>query len=222
MNDQTTNPPAPRKRRGCLFYGCLTSIVLVVLAAILAFATVQVIKKKIYAFTGTEPVQLPKVEMPDAEFKSLQDRVSTFGDAMEQGNPGEPLVLNEREINALIARAPSLKQIANKVYVSLDGDQVKGQVSIPVPDVLWFARGRYFNGEATFNVSLENGQLNVKAQEMKVNGVNLPESFMNGLRQENLAKDVTKDPKQAEVISKIESIQVHDSLVTIKAKATQQ
>lgn len=221
MNDQAPTP-APRKRRGCFFYGCLTCIVLLVLAGVLSFFAIQAIKKQIYAYTDAAPAQLPTVELTDPEYQALQERVTTFNDAMEQGNPGEPLVLNEREINALIAKAPNLKQIADEVYVSLDGDQVKGQISMPVPAIFWFARGRYLNGKAAFNVSLTNGVLTVKAQEIEVNGKQVPESVMSGLREENLAKDVVeKNPKMAETLSKIESIQVHDSLVTVKSRAAE-
>ena len=205
-----------------MFYGCLTSIVLLLLAGVLAYFTVRWVRSQIYAFTGTAPVQLPKVEMADAEYQNLQKRVSSFNDAMQQGKPGEPLVLNEREINALITKAPNMKDIANKVYVSLDGDQVKGQISLPLDKFGWLGRGRYLNGEATFKVSLQNGVLSVTAQEIQVNGKQLPETVMSGLREKNLAEDViAKDPQKAEALSKIESIQVHDSLVTIQARATQ-
>ena len=208
----------PKKRRGCLFYGCLTCVVLLVLALVLVFAAVQVIKKQIYAWTEAAPMQLPKVEMADAQFQSLQQRVTTFHDAMQQGKAGEPLVLTDNEINALIDKAENMKQLAGKVYVSLTNDQVKGQVSIPVPGVFWFARGRYLNGEAAFNVSLENGVLIVTAQEIRVKGKTVPESFMSALRKENLAKEFYKNPDQAATISKLESIHLEGDHVIIKAR----
>jgi hypothetical protein len=48
--------------------------------------------------------------------------------------------------------------------------------------------GALLNGEAT-SVSLENGALIVTAEEIKVKGKLLPESFMKRLQRENLAKD---------------------------------
>jgi hypothetical protein len=212
-------PQTPRKRRGCFFYGCLTCIVLLLLAFAILFAAVHFIKKQIYAFTDATPVKLPRVEMADSELQQLQQRVTIFHDTMQQGKPGEPLVLTEREVNALIARAPNMKDVADKVYVSLDGDQVKGQVSYPMPG--WLAKGRYLNGEAAFKVSLENGVLIVTAQEIQVQGKPLPESFMAGIRKENLAKEVCNDPDKAEVIRKLDSIEVQDGKAIIKAKAAQ-
>jgi len=219
MPDPVLSTPPP-KRRGCLFYGCLTCVVLALVTLLLAFLAVRAVKNKVYAYTDGQPMQLPKVEMSDAEYQSLSQRVKTFGEAMEQGKSAEPLILTERDINALLAKAANMKELADKVYVSVNGNQVKGQVSIPLSFLGWLGRGRYLNGEATFNVSLENGVLIVTAQEVKVKGKPLPESFMTQLRRENLAKDAYKDPKNAEAIRKLDSIEVQDSQAIIKARGS--
>ena len=218
MTDPITTTPAP-KRRGCLFYGCLTAIVLLLLAGLMAFLAVRFVRNKLDAYTDTQPMKLPKVEMTDTEYQNLQERVKSFGVTLDQGKPGEPLMLNEREINALIARSENAKAFADKVYVSVNGNEVKGQVSIPLSGLGWLGNGRYLNGEAVFKVSLENGVLIVTAQSVKVKGSPLPESFMSQLRQENLAKDAYKDPKHAEAIRKFDSIQVEDNRVVVKARA---
>ena len=218
MTDSTTTPPAP-KRRGCFFYGCLTAVVLLLLAGLLAFLAFRFARNTLDAYTDTQPMNLPKVEMTDAEFQNLEERVKSFSATLKQGKPGEPLMLNEREINALIARTANTKELADKVHVSLQGNEVKGQVSIPLSGLGWVGKGRYLNGEAVFKVSLENGVLIVTAQSVEVKGEPLPESFMSRLRQENLAKDAYKDPKNAEAISKLDSIQVENGEVTVKARA---
>jgi hypothetical protein len=219
MPDPILSTPPP-KRRGCLFYGCLTCIVLALITLLLAVLAVRAVKNKVYAFTDSQPAQLPKVEMTDAEYQSLQQRVTAFGDAMAEGKRTEPLILTERDINALLAKAASTKELADKVYVSVNGNQVKGQVSIPLSFLGWLGRGRYLNGEATFDVSLENGVLLVTAQEIKVKGQPLPESFMSQLRRENLAKDAYKNPENAETIRKLDSIEVQDSKAIIKARGS--
>jgi hypothetical protein len=45
---------------------------------------------------------------------------------------------------------------------------------------------------------------------------------MSQLRHENLAKEAYKDPKNAEAIRKLDSIQVQESQVLIKARGTNQ
>lgn len=219
MSDPTVSVTPP-KRRGCLFYGCLTCIVLALLTLVLAVLAVRVVKNKINGYTDSQPMQMPKVEMSDTEYQGLEQRVAAFGDALGQGKPIEPLMLTERDINALLARSANTKALADKVYVSMNGNEVKGQVSIPLSGLGWLGKGRYLNGEATFKVSLENGVLLVTAQEIKVKGTPLPESFMSQLRRENLAKDAYKNPENAETIRKLDSIEVEDSKAIIKARGS--
>jgi hypothetical protein len=216
MNEPIPSP-AP-KRRGCFFYGCLTSVVLLLLAGLLVFLAFRFVKNQFNSYTDTQPLKMPKVEMTDAEFKILEQRVRSFGGALEQGTALEPLILTERDLNALIALSGNTKELADKVHVSLNGNQVKGMVSIPLSGLGWLGKGRYLKGEATFKVSLENGVLIVTAEEIRVKGQPIPESVMSQLRRENLAKDAYKDPKNAEAIRKFESIQVEDSQVTVKAR----
>jgi hypothetical protein len=221
MTDSNIPSPAP-KRRGCLFYGCLTSVVLLLLAGLLAFLAVRAVRNQFNAYTDTKPLEMPRVEMTDADFQALEERLKSFGSALDQGKSPEPLVLSERDINALIARSANTKELADKVHVSLKGDEVKGMVSIPLSGLGWLGKGRYLNGDATFKVSLDNGVLSVTAQEIRVKGVPIPEAAMSRLRQENLAKDASQDPKSAEVIRKFESIQVEDSQVTVKGRPANQ
>ena len=220
MNDYTTPAPAS-KGRGCFFYGCLTSMVLLLLAGLLVFLGVRFVRNKINAYTDAQPLKMPKVEMTDAEFQILQQRMKAFAAALEQVKALEPLTLNERDLNALIGLSPNTKELADKVHVSLNGNEVKGMVSIPLSGLGWLGKGRYLNGDATFKVSLENGVLIVTAQEIRVKGVPIPESFMGPLRRENLAKEAYKDPKNAETIRKFQSISVEDSQVTVKARPAQ-
>lgn len=208
-------PPPVRKPRGCLFYLILVLVVMLLVAGLLAFFTARFVKNQLIAFTDASPMTLPKVEMAGADFERLEQRVTEFGKALQQDKSTEPLVLTERDINALLTRKPEAKELANKVYVALKDDQVKGQVSIPLGGLGWIAKDRYLNGEAAFNVSLDNGVLIVTAKEVTVKGKPLPETFMSALRQENLAKDAYKDAKNAEFIRKLERIEVKDGRVII-------
>lgn len=215
--DNPSTPPPP-KGRGCLFYGCLTGVVLFLLMILMAFFAVRFVRNKLNDYTDTKPAPLPRVEMAESEFKELQARVKTFGEAVDQGKPAEPLVLTERELNALIAKSDQTGKLAEHVHVALEGDQVKGEISLPLSRIGWLGKGRYLNGEATFNVSLENGVLIVTAREVRVKGKALPEAFMEPLRKENLAKDAYKDPKNAEALRKLEQLKIEDGKVILKAR----
>ena len=131
----TPEPPqALPKQRGCFFYGCIIASILAVLMAILlavvAFFAIPL--RSTSWSTSTPPPtprELPKVEMPAEQRQALKDRVEAFRKAVEAGTPTEPLVLTSDDLNALIEENPELK---GKIYVKVEGDEVKGQVSIPL------------------------------------------------------------------------------------------
>ena len=204
-----------------MFYGCLTVALFFVMACVVGFIAVRWVKNEIATYTDSSPVELPKVQMDDSEYQQLQQRVQIFAQGISDGKPSGSLILTERELNALIGRTAEMKQIASTMYISLTNHQVRAQMSVPLEHIARIAKNRYFNGEATFNVSLENGVLMVTADQASVHGKSLPEAFMKKLRKENLAKEVYRNAETAATISKLESIEVQDGRVVIKARAAE-
>lgn len=215
------NETQPRKGRGCFFYGCLSLLFLVLFGSIALFFTARYfVNKTVERFTDPAPVTLPAVELPAAELSALEGRVTAFKEAVAAGKPAEPLVLGERELNALIGHAPEFQALKGKVYVGLAGDEIKGQVSIPMDRFpLRLAKGRYLNGSAGFKVSIEDGVLWVTLQSLQVKGESVPDAFLAGMRQQNLAQGAQQDPQTAAALQKIGSLQVRDGQLTLKARA---
>lgn len=213
--------PNQKKRRSCILYGCLTMFGMFLVGVLIMYFSVNyAINSFVTKYTETTPTVLPVVELPGAEFEQLETRVRSFADSLKQKEPAGELTLSGDEINALIARLPDLAPLKNKVAVTLEGDQIKGQVSIPL-DGFNVARlkGRYLNGSATFKIALTNDTLNVTMESMKVKGETPPDRYLSGIRNQNLAKDIYNDPKNAEQLRKIDHIEVKDGRVTIKLRA---
>jgi len=168
-------------------------------------------------YTDTAPTPLPRVEMPPEQAKDLHARVDAFRAALDSGKPTEPLVLDSDDINVLIADNPDLQ---DKVYVDIVGDKVNGEVSIPLDSIgIPAFKGRFLNGKATLKVSLEDEFLRVTLDALEVKGKPVPASFIDQIRSKNLAEDATRNPQNAEAIRKLESIQVKDGQVILKARA---
>jgi hypothetical protein len=220
-----SNENAPRKQRGCLFYGCLS-------LAILAFVIVLCVGVGIYFakrtfdtlitdYTEANPAQIEEAPYPQPKLQELQTRLNAFQQGIERGNAAQPLelVLSAEDLNALIAANPDLK---GKAFITIDDDQIKGKVSVPLPDIGPFKlKGRYLNGSAAFKAALENGQLDVRLQQMTVKDKPLPPVFLNELKKQNLAQEAQNDPNNAKVIDKLESLEVRDGKVVIRGKGTQ-
>lgn len=213
----------PRKKRGCWFYGCIALAVVVLIGGIITFFAArygwQQVKQLKEQYTDTQPETIEVVSLPADQMTNLVTRVEAFKDALERQGASTELVLTADEINALIGADPDFKELAGKLFVMLEGDQVKGKVSYPLPDLGPLnLKGRYLNGVANLKVSLENGQLLVTLQDVEVKGKPLPAPIMEQLRQENIAKDAMKDSDTANAIRKFDSIRVEDGKLILKSK----
>ncbi len=211
----------PPKQRGCFFYGCIIASVLAVL--MVAFVGVvgvigyRFARQVIEDYTSTQPRELPKVEISDEARKAVKVRFDEFRAAVRSGTPTEPLVLSSDDLNALIEQDPDLK---GKIFVKIEDDIVKGQISIPLESIgLPLFKGRYLNGEADIKASLISGVLIVTLDSIEVNGKRPPEQMLQELRRQNLVQDITKDADNAEMIRKLDSIQIKDGKIIVTARA---
>jgi len=211
--------PVCRQRGGCLEIFGIIFLVILLLVGLGVFFTVRWAHKQVDTYTATSPVALPRATISDADYTSVAQRITQFTDALKNNQDTPPLVLNEQELNGYLERTYP-DGAGKEVYIKLDGSQVKGQVSYPLDGLnLGWVKGRYLNGDVTFEVSLQDHRLVVTAQQIEVNGLQPSESFMAGFRNQNLAQNAMKDPKQAAAIAKFDSIEVKDGKLIIKAQA---
>jgi hypothetical protein len=211
---------APPPARGCFFYGCIIASVLAVLMMIfvglLIFVGYRWLGRIAEEYTATAPEQLPVLEMSAEKRQTVKDRWEAFRKAVEAGTATEPLVLSSDDLNALIEQNPELK---GKIYVKVEGDEVKGQVSIPLDGLpLPMTKGRYLNGKADVKASLFDGELIVHLEAVEVKGKPFPADLMNELRKQNLAKDATKDKDVAAMLRKLESLEIKDGKIILKVR----
>jgi hypothetical protein len=213
----------PPRQRGCFFYGCIIAAVLAVLfvIAIVIFAVFlyRLLGGLVDEYTGTAPRPLPTVQMPAESRATLNDRVEAFKAAVKENRPTGPLVLSSDDLNALIEDNPDAN-LKGKVYVTIEQDKLKGQVSIPLNDIPSFGltRGRFLNGEAEFSVRLEDGEPYMAIRSLEINGKTPPDEFMRGFKGQNLLKDVQFDPETRKAFYRLDSIYVKDGKLIITAR----
>jgi hypothetical protein len=211
----------PPRQRGCFFYGCIIagilSLLLVIAVGVMFFFIYRWFEGMLEEYTATAPRALPKVEMPAERRRTVAERFDDYCAAVESGRPTEPLVLDSQDLNALIEERSPLK---DKVFVAIAGDRLKGQISFPLGEFIriGLTRGRYLNGEAEFSVWLKDGLLFATISSLEVNGKRLPEEMLRQLRGQNLAQGINENPQWAEKISKLQSIDVKDGQLIIRAR----
>ena len=208
-----------KKKGGCgkkLAIGCFTVILLLAAGSFFAYRGVKGFVSKLTSeYAETAPAALPVVQVPEAEKAELFQRVEAFTKAIQAGGAVPDLTLTAQDINVLIQKTP---QLANKVYVTLEGDRIQGDASIPLEEFGSFLKGRWLNGSAGFRVETAAGRLVVFMDSLSVRGKPVPEQFMGTIRTRNLAEKAFENPKVAAVLEKLESVTVRDGKLVIKAK----
>ena len=221
-----SNPPqlpsdgAPPKKRGCFFYGCLTLLILVVLVAGLAFLSYRYVVSTVDSFTDTRPTPMEMTESTDAELDAIRQRAEKFGKALESQETVEEFVITAREINALISNSPDYREAKGKLFVLIEGGQIKGKVSIPLTEDIGpiKTKGRYLNGMATFRVALTNGTPLLKIDNLEVKGKPLPAVILNEMKKQNFADGFKNDAQASNNLAKIDTLVVKDDKIIVRNK----
>lgn len=218
----TNEPPPPRKKRGCFFYGCIALIITVLVLAVGAVILFRFVKGKVdqavAEYTDPTPMQIEKGDASPAKLKAVQDRIDAFRNGLSSGQPQE-LSLTADELNTLLAGQPDLQDLANKVYVIIEGDQMKANLSWPLPDMGPLKmKGRYLNGTATIKPSVSNGRADLRIDDFQSNGKALPPQFLQEIRKHNIADDLQRDQQTAAALRQIDNLEVKDGKVIIRSK----
>jgi hypothetical protein len=223
MAPQYPPPPAPRTSGMSCVLGCLIvlviGLVLVVVAAVaIYFYGTQFLVEN---FTDAEPVPLPQTELSEAEQADLQARVENFEQALQGQAVVDELVLTGPEINALLQQYASETPFANSVHVTIEGDSLQGQISLPIEQLadIEAVRGRYLNGRATFDFSVVNGRPVLFVTSLEVKGQAIPEMAMQDMSRQNLLQDMPPpSPEQQEVLDRIRDVRIRDGKMIIELK----
>lgn len=216
----------PPQRRGCVFYGCLTAAILGVVGLVAIYFGFRFVmsaaNKLVEDYTDIAPMKVQRVEMPTDELKVLQERLTAFGQAMEKQDQSQELILTANDLNGLIGSAEQGGKLRDRLFVRIEGDQVQGDISIPLEDIGPLKlKGRYLNGLGAFRVSLTNGTLDVRLDRVEVNGKVLPQEILRELKKKNLTRDFQPDEDTDKVLRQLESLTVSGGKIILRNKTRQ-
>ncbi len=212
-------PTTPKRQHGCLFFGCISGAICLVLLLLGFLLLFHMARKALDQYTDRAPMKLPGVQLSQPEIEELQRRFNNFSDAASNGRPTAPLELNSDEINALIQSNPEFSAARGKLYVVIHGTNLQAQVSLPMAQLgLSFFKGRYLNGIGTFALSLQNGILNLSPMEISVKGRALPPVYMDKIRHENFAAGINNNSRASVALNRLQDIQVKEGKLVLVPK----
>jgi hypothetical protein len=210
MNGWVDAPP-PRRGLGCFGRGCLILVVFAIVLAIACLAGMywgfqrhSAILHGLYWLTkvhaiAQKPVPIPEFTASDAQIQSVHERCEDFEQKARARQPAE-LELAPDDINTLIA---TNKDTRGKIFVSIDGDNLRCQASVPLGELMGRS-GYYFNGDIAVELksaeSLENPQLN----RIIVNGEPVPRDLLNWKYRSKRLRDYLADYRTDSGVGTIE------------------
>jgi len=217
----------PKKKRGCLFWGCLSVCVLFLLIGGCVGLGFWKIYQLCDTYTSTEPADISIYEASPDEVAALETRTAMFCLALQENLPAE-LVLTTRDLNVLAASSEWAESFPGQYDFRIIGDEVQMEVSIPVKDIEDFKdapkaiKRRYLNGVFSFDISFENNRPKINVSSISANGHPLPEAFTKELQLDDLVADgwdeFLQDDQNAALAERIDDIQVRDGMVVISGK----
>jgi len=213
----TMYPVEKPKGRGCLFWCGIVAAFLFLLAILAGYGAYRFVKGAINDYTDTKPITMPGTRLSDAEVTNVQLRVKAFNVAMESNRPVGPLVLTADEINSLLNQSSSSNAALDPhFYLTFDENRVQAQLSLPLDGFgIKMLRGRYFNGSGDLLFSLNNSKVVLNVKTLTVKGKPLPEQWMQGIRNQNLAESWTNDPNFGNAFSRLEAIRIQGGKLII-------
>lgn len=213
-----SNEINPAKKRGCLFYGCLSVVLIALLIVVVGIAGYFFVKRTteglVRDYTEASPARLERVEYAREQTDVLQRKAAEFQRALEFGTNVIELTLTADDLNALIS---TQRELRDKLFVRIDNDQVRGDISMPLTDLGPIKLGgRYLNASVSFNVVLTNGVLDIRLRDVTVKDKPLPLMILSELKKNNLAMEFQKEPKAASDIAKYDTIQITNGAVVLR------
>lgn len=207
--------------------GCLALVIVLAIGGFFAFSSFKKMASgMVEGYTATEAAEIEVPEVSQGLIDGATEKFNAFKSGVEGGNP-VPLALSGEEINALIFNHPNFSPLAGKANVSIDGDVLSSRVSvnlddleIPVKFLADAAKGRYFNGEASFTLGMAVGRPVLYIEGLAVNGNQIPDEFLQELRKKNLFEEAGDNPEVKAALEKIEDMRIENGQLIIVPKAT--
>lgn len=165
-------------------------------------------------YTAPRAESLPPIVGSESDLPAFLARWTAFQEAVANGTATEPFRASARELNLLIAQNPDLR---DRVRLVITNNQVLGRFSFSLAQVKQPGlRDRFVNGQARLALGFQDGWLTVTVMELQANGRPVPWWVMKEVRQQNLVKDLDKNPDAVAFLHQLADITVEDDHIVLK------
>jgi hypothetical protein len=220
MNTWVEAPP--RRGFGCVGRSCLILLVFVIVLVIACFAGMYWgLHRHSALFYGNywlakthsiaeAPTPVPEFNGSDQQIQRVRERWQDFEQKARAGQPAE-IELIPDDINALITTSDELR---GKLFVSIEGNQVRLQTSLPIGEFVGRA-GHYFNGDVLMDIEGAQSPDSPKFSRLTINGEQVPTDFLNWKYRSRQLRDYLTDERNAYDIGTFE---IRDGKVILRSR----
>ena len=220
MNTWVEAPP--RKGLGCVGRGCLTfSVFFIVLALAGVAGTYWGLHRHSALFYGSywlaktrsiaeAPATLPEFNVSEQQIERVRERWQEFEQKTRAAQPAE-IQLSADDINALLATNENAR---GKIFVSMEGNQVRLQMSLPIGEFLR-RPGYFFNGEVIIVLEGAQSPDSPRFSRLTVNGEHVPTDFLDWTyRSRHLREYITEQQNAYD----LGTIEIRDGKVVLRSR----
>jgi hypothetical protein len=210
MNTWVEAPPR-RKGLGCFGRGCLILLVFAIVLGIACFAGMYWgLHRHSALFYGSywlaktrsiaeAPAPVPEFSASDQQIQRVRERWQDFEQKTRAAQPAE-IELSADDINALIATSDNVR---GKVFVSIDGNQLRLVASLPIGGVLG-KPGYYFNGDVIIELKAAQPLESPQLSRITINGEQVPSDFLNWKYRSRQLREYLAEQRNAYDIGTVE------------------
>jgi len=208
------------KDRGCLFWGCMgcggVGVLAIIAAIVLGVVAKRGLDHVIETYTAEEAIEIPVLQLTDEQAEAMAQHHQALYDGIASRD-GKTYILTADDLNNWIMEEEDLG-LAGNLYAYIEENTITADASLPL-DEFFGLTDRYLNGKVEFTIEYHNGYLDIRAKKVAVNEELLPETFLKGIRSENLAEDMNADPEFEERMKNVESIEVKEGKIYLTVKS---
>jgi hypothetical protein len=214
-NQGPQTPQTSKQGKGCLYYGCITAIIIAVVLCIgIFFGARYFMSEMVERYTQEKPQSLPALDSSTESYLRVKERVEQFQSAARAGQQST-LELTADEINTFLSSYPGLEGLTEYFRVAIPGDSLDFVLSVPLDQM--GVENRYLNGTASLAVSIVDGKPQVGLRAMQIGGVKIPEEATKQFSEGNLFDQIeprTKD-NLLEILSGVHSVVVERGVLRL-------
>jgi len=212
----------PRRGLGCFGRGCLILSVFLIVLVIAGLAGMcWGLHRHSALFYGyfwlarthsiaEAPTPVSEFSGSDQQIQRVRERWQEFEQKTRAGQAAE-IELSGDDINALIATS---EDVRGKVFVSIEGNQLRLQTSLPIGGFLG-RPGYYFNGEVIIELKGAQSPDSPQFRRLTINGEQGPTDFLDWTYSSRHLREYLSDQRNAYDIGTIE---IRDSKVILRSR----